>query len=56
MKKASNRISIHVFIDKDVHDSIQSMCNHYGDYAHIVREVLRNFVKNTEETSLFKKD
>lgn len=57
MKKADNRVSIHVHIDKDTHEAIKAMCVHYGDYAHIVREVLTSFVKSTkQESTLFKED
>lgn len=56
MAKENNRVSIHVFIDSYVDKAIRDMSTHHGDYAFIVRSVLKAFVdnKHTEEMKIFK--
>lgn len=56
MPKDNSRVSIHVFIDAYVDKAIRGMSTHHGDYAFIVREVLKAFVdnKHTGELKIFK--
>ena len=57
-KPKSDRISLHVYIDRDVDTALREMSGHHGDYAHIVREVLRAFVdsRKTATKSPYKEE
>jgi len=54
--KKADRVSLHVYIDRDVDAALREMSGHHGDYAHIVREVLRAFVSNKKTASPYKKE
>jgi len=49
MAKKNNKVSLHVFIDKEIYDGIRKLCKHHGDITYIVQEVLRKYLQSREE-------
>lgn len=45
----SNLVSLHVRIDKETMDALQSMVTNRGDLAYIVRYALKSFVNDAKE-------